>query len=468
MLTKLDLSACEKEAIQTPNLIQPQGYSLVIEKGTMAVTRCSANFDSTKIGPASEIPGRNVFGLLPAPLVASITQKFDFDQQKRHIIFDAQFPALSDSSVDIFICDAAGEIILEFIPSEKRDSEGFAENYLNRIVRRVMGGQNHETLFQQAADEVRSFTGYDRVMIYRFDADFNGQVIAESHEQGMESYIGLNYPASDIPAQARELYRKNMIRIIVDAAYTPVALISPEKSLPPLDMSYSYLRSVSPIHLEYLHNMGVAATLTISIIVNGGLWGLISCHHRKPYMPSLRRISTAEVFGNLFGGIIEMRVESENARRSGQLLARLDTVMDILMSQDKNQDVMDLINDRSFLFQSILPSDGILVRAGGRSVSRNFAVEEDELTDLLEGLEANMHGSIFCTDYLANVLPDMNEHIQRYCAGLMVLKLNTQPQSWWLWRRNEKTQTITWGGDPNQKAILNQQGLISPRKSFEK
>ncbi|HQI19090.1 MAG TPA: GAF domain-containing protein, partial [Leptospiraceae bacterium] len=273
MLTKLDLSQCEKEAIHIPNLVQPHGFALVIEKSSLNVTRSSANFDSTSIGPASQLVGRSLQSILPPAALAAISQKLDFSQRKRHVLYGLAIPSISVSSLNVAVCDAHREIILEFLPGEADGGEEFVELQLNDMIPRVMMAQSSEDFFQRAAIELRSLTGYDRVMVYRFDEDFNGQVIAESHEQGMESYLGLHYPASDIPVQARELYRKNMIRTIVDVSYEPVGIVSRDPA--PLDMSYSYLRSVSPIHLEYLKNMGVAATLTVSIIVDNALWGLV-------------------------------------------------------------------------------------------------------------------------------------------------------------------------------------------------
>lgn len=447
--------------------MQPNGYALVFDKAKLTVTRCSKNIDNTALGPARELFGKGMHTILPATVCAAVMQRTDFSVRKRHIFFDASVPALSDSLVDVAVCEAQKEILVEIMPSAFTETPEFAELQLHEVISRVMTTQDPTEFYQRAAVEIRNFTGYDRVMVYRFDEDFNGQVIGESHVQGMEAYLGLHYPASDIPAQARELYHKNMIRTIVDAAYVPVPLVA-ASAVPPLDMSYSYIRSVSPIHLEYLKNMGVVGTLTISIIVNQTLWGLISCHHRKPYAPDLKRVSLAGAFGGIFGGMIQMREESEHERLSGKLLSRLDTVMDSVMSQNKNQDVMDLIEDRSSLFQSILPADGFLVCTNDRLVARNFSFDRAMISQLLESLEPHMRGPIFHTENLASILPDFDERIQRECAGLMVLKLNTQPESHWLWRRNEKTQTITWGGDPNQKAILNQKGLISPRKSFEK
>ncbi len=463
MLTSLDLRECEKEPIHIPHLIQPHGFILSFDRGSLVIGRCSKNVPGRE-----RFIGKSLSECFSPSLTGLILQRTDFSRRKRHIIFRHRAPEFSESCYDILVCDAGSEVIVEFAVCEGGDESNFVELRLNDMVTTVMKTQGGDDFFQTAAFEMRALTGYDRVMIYRFDEEFNGQVIAESHEPGMESYLGLHYPASDIPAQARELYRKNMIRTIVDGAYEAVPVLDASPGMGALDMSHSYLRSVSPIHLEYLKNMGVTATMTISIIVCGALWGLISCHHRKSYAPDLSRVNISEAFGGILGGIIQMREESEHERISGQLLARLDAVMDIVLSQDKNQDVLDLIESRSFLFQSVLPSDGFCVRAEGRIILRNFKETADEIDRLLSVIAPKMHGPIFETDHLASLAPDLPDSILRDCAGLLVLKLETHPHSWWIWRRGEKTQTITWSGDPNQKAILNQKGLISPRKSFEK
>lgn len=421
------------------------------------ITRVSENYDPSLPDPLgcdlSEVLGE------AAHLVR---RQLDFSHQKKHVLYGVK---THRGFFDVFVSDAGAEAIIELLPCAAADGRGFVEQELNEMIPHLLKTQNQDEFFSRAAVEFRTLTGYDRVMIYRFDEDYNGQVIAESHADGMESYLGLHYPASDIPAQARELYRKNMIRTIPDACYRP-ASIRQSSSAAPLDMSHSTLRSVSPIHLEYLKNMNVAATLTVSLIVHGGLWGLVSCHHRAPFLPDMRRIGVAEVFGNVLGAMIQTREDGERERVHAQLLSRLDTVMDIVTGQDRTASVMDIIAERSALFHSLLPSDGFLFHSSDRTVSRNFPVSGSALDALVERLGSVIHGSIFCTDHLAGVLPGLEDSTLRSCAGLIALQLETNPRSLWLWRRAEKTQTISWGGDPNQKVILSQQGLISPRKSF--
>ena len=316
----ISLSDCEKEQIHIPELIQPHGYVLVFNKNTHIITRYSENFEHLIEHAKDKLIGKRISDVIPSRVYKTIKTKLDFSMYKRHTFFNAVLDQYFEQPIDIIICDAIGEIILELVPNSNIEEDIHSMDIqLNEIVRKVITTQQINSLFDVAAIEIRKLSGYDRVMIYRFDEEFNGEVIAESREPVMESYLNLHYPASDIPAQARELYKTNMIRTIVD-------------------MSHSYLRSVSPIHLEYLHNMGVRATLTISIMVNSKLWGLISCHHRTAFSPNIKRLNLVEIFGNILGGIIQAREESENERRSSELLARLDLVMEMLLMHEKSSD----------------------------------------------------------------------------------------------------------------------------------
>lgn len=165
-----------------------------------------------------------------------------------------------------------------------------------------------EAFFREGARQARALTGFDRVMVYRFDEGGSGEVVAEAARAGIGSFLGLHYPASDIPVQARALYLRNLFRIIadVDAVAVPI-LPQLDEHGRPLDLSMSVLRSVSPIHIEYLKNMGVGASLSISIVVDGRLWGLFACHHYGPRLPSAQSRSTAELFGQMFASRLESR-----------------------------------------------------------------------------------------------------------------------------------------------------------------
>jgi len=466
----IDLSDCEKEQIHIPNLIQPHGVLIGFEKSDLIITRVSRNTSfKSNISPhlilgqnLSEVFSPRLFDLI---LAATISTEF-----KRLNLFGERILKISDDLFDLILCDSGSEIIIEIIPSILDETDSyFTNNRLNETVRKLITTKQIFSLFDEASKEIKELTGYERVLIYKFDEEFNGEVIAEAKDQDLESYLNLHYPASDIPSQARELFRKNMIRTIVDVDYEPVTVESFDKfKNVPLDMSYSYLRSVSPIHLEYLHNMGVQSTLTISIIVKNKLWGLISCHKRESHVPSLKKLNLIEILANILGGIIQERESSENERRNSELLARLDIVMEMILIEDKRLDLLELIKRKLNLIHSIFKSEGFIFSIGNSVITHNTPISEEYISLLIEKLKPFLEDGIFYTNHLISQIHGLPDIIYEMFAGMMVLKIDTNPVSYWIWRRQEMTQTISWGGNPNQKAFLNQKGLISPRKSFEK
>jgi len=200
-----------------------------------------------------------------------------------------------------------------------------------------------EELYQVAVREVRALTGFDRVMLYQFDDEWNGDVVAESRNEGVDSYLGLHFPHTDIPAQARALYLVNWLRYIPDATYQPVPLLAREPNQGPVDLSHSVLRSVSPIHLEYLANMGVQATLIISLIKDNQLWGLIACHHNSPiHLPCQMRIAS-EYIGQILSLQLSLKQKSDD-QAMGLTLRRIHSVLieNITRKEDYRSNFADL------------------------------------------------------------------------------------------------------------------------------
>jgi light-regulated signal transduction histidine kinase (bacteriophytochrome) len=209
------------------------------------------------------------------------------------------------------------EIVLEFEPSEPEEAAALLT--LRTVVNSLERHVSQRDLCRDAARKVRALTGFDRVMVYRFDEDGSGEVVAEAARSGLSPFLGLRYPAADIPVQARALYERNILRIIVDIDAAPVAIVpalTPEGM--PLDLSMSVLRSVSPIHLEYLRNMDVRSSMSISILRGGRLWGLIACHHSTPKHVGFQRRSVVELFGQMFSYLLEVRSREEERRHDEQ------------------------------------------------------------------------------------------------------------------------------------------------------
>lgn len=286
----VDLNNCEKEPIHIPGLIQPHGVLLAVTQNKdNRIVQASRNTDVLLGVAADALLGTSMADLvgpeqLNMLLERSVNAKETADLQ--YIIIQIKVAGVPED----FFCilhESEGLMIVELEPASIDQSDSTNDfDWIRTFFGRLKHTANRIEASQAAAEQVKEMLGYDRVMIYEFDEQWNGKVIAEAKEEGLEPFLGHHYPASDIPKQARELYLRNWLRTIVDVNYVPVPITPVLQPLTgkPLNLSLSILRSVSPLHIEYLQNMGVGATTTISLINNNKLWGLITCHHYSPGM----------------------------------------------------------------------------------------------------------------------------------------------------------------------------------------
>ena len=323
-ISDVDLSQCEREPIHLLGGIQPHGVLLAFREPDLTLALVSANTEALLGRSPQALMGRPLSEVLSATSLAALTEALarpTMDGVVRIEVAGWPFSGLVHRS--------DGLVVLELEPEAAqgpREEDALAAVYqLLSPLTRVRGPQG---LLQGAADAVRSLIGFDRVMVYRFDSDWHGEVMAESRAEGVDSFLGRHFPASDIPAQARALYVRNTVRLISDARARPVPVVP--AVLPslgrPVDLSGAALRSVSPVHLEYLANMGVAASFSISLVKDGALWGLIACHHSAPrhLPPATRR--ACDVLARLLSlqlGAEERGAEAEELARRASLRSRL-------------------------------------------------------------------------------------------------------------------------------------------------
>jgi chemotaxis family two-component system sensor kinase Cph1 len=278
MNESIDLTRCEHEPITIPGSIQPYGVLLVLRGTGLTVVRASANVALFLGVTPSVMLGRPVgrwFDEASANRLSEVGQWDDPGRANPLLLVGRSAPA---ERFDGILHGCGADLILEL----ERVQPGVGITSVRGALPKLQEALMEAEVCWIAAKEARRLTGFDRVMVYRFALDWSGEVVAEDREDGVDSYLGTHFPASDIPKQARELYTRKLLGLIPDVTYSPVPLLAMDEE-PPLDMSQCVLRSVSPIHLEYLRNMGVAATLTISLVIRGKLWGMIACHHGKPW-----------------------------------------------------------------------------------------------------------------------------------------------------------------------------------------
>src|SRR4051794_24797546 len=304
-------------------------------------------------------------------------------------------------------------------------------------------------------------------MVYRYDADYNGEVVAEAKLPELNSFLGLHYPASDIPAQARALYEKNWIRLISDVGYTPARLepVDLPATGQPLDLTYSTLRSVSPIHCEYLANMGVRASMSISLLRDDKLWGLIACHHYSgPHSPPFATRAAAEFLGSTLSLRLVDRAEDEEQRRA--LKVRSTMAWLTAAALDEDRPLAETLLGRPGLLD-VVPADSVVVHLQGHTDSAGVPLS-GEVVSAVAGWAAVQRGDVVSTDRLPLVAPQLDVPAEAACG---VLALSLPEGQYVLWTRAERVHSVDWGGDPHNKAIAERQGdsvRLSPRKSFDR
>ena len=293
-----DLTNCDREPIHIPGSIQPHGVLLALEPRTLRVIQVAGDTVRLLGATPEEVLGQGLEARLGQTALSQIRSFAERDRGIPRPVFAVETAVWQDGyRLDAAIHASGGVLIVELEPSPPEPPAN-AMVLLHGMIVRVQGAASLSGFLQGAAEEVRDATGFDRVIVYQFQPDDSGVAIAEAKAGDLEPYLGLHYPASDIPKQARELYLRNWTRVIPDASYSPAPIIPAANPLTgqPLDLSFSILRSVSPLHLEYLRNLGVAASMSLSIIVDQKLWGLIACHHREPrQVPQMLR-SICELF----------------------------------------------------------------------------------------------------------------------------------------------------------------------------
>ena len=450
-----DLTNCDREQIHVPGLIQPHGALLAMEAPSLTIVQ--AGGDLMLVTGEPGVLGRRLDEMLgPAQCAQVRAAAEDSGKLERpHHLFSH---AVGDRMVDASLHASGNLLVLELEPryeAEPDDPLSLVQNMVGQVRRTATSGE----AFVALAHAVREVSGFDRVMVYRFLDDGTGTVEAEARSDEVQSYMGLRYPASDIPRQARELYLRNGIRIIPDSKYHACPLAA-APGQPPLDLSLSMLRSVSPIHLEYLANMDVGASLSLSLVVNDQLWGLVACHHRSPRFLGYRRRTALELFAQMASFQLETKLEAEAL---GSRL-RQKTISETLISS-LSRDVELGAGLREFQPRLLeyIDAAGVVLWIDGKFSGYGKTPNAKEVAQLVLWLNQNMTEGVLHTEYLSSLYPRAAAFADT-ASGMLALSVSRSPRDYVIWFKPEVIQTVNWAGDP-RKPMDDER--ISPRKSFQ-
>lgn len=449
------LDACSREPIHIPGSIQPHGALLVLSESDLTCLQASANCGDLLGGDFTHLVGRKL-------VEASVTTA----EALKLALADAGMPTspvtmeIGGKRFDVSVQKTEAGLIVEFEAAGPNDAH--FHRMLQQALADLKAAPDLTAQHERAARFVSEITGFERVMMYRFDADWHGQVVAEHLSAPVDSYMGLHFPATDIPAQARELYRKSWLRLIPSSSYKPVPVepVLHPGTGKPLDMSFVSLRSVSPIHLEYLRNMGVSASMSISLIVDGRLWGLIACHHSQPRLLPYSIRAILEIFGQVTSFQIAARQEAEILSQYVQATEIQSQFFDVI-SGEKN--VLDALVKYTPQLLRFMGATGAAVHVNGQTTLLGSTPSAEQVAKLIEWLQTQELNPILETDALSQIYAPGAE-FHESGSGLLAVKLSRVEPHYLLWFRPEVVQTVTWAGQPDKPADPNER--LTPRKSF--
>ena len=462
------LANCADEPIRFPGAIQPHGLLLTLSEPALEIIQVSANVE-TLLGRAPEAligrPLPDLLGDAHTEQVREVLQQTAFfDAPPLHF-------QLNGTAFEGLLHRHQGVLILELeihVENFQPRNVAGSQTNLGRMLQRLQAATTLQALYDISVKEIQAITGYDRVLIYRFEEEGHGQVIAEASDPSMEVFNGLFFPASDIPEQARELYRTNWLRIIPNADYQPVPLVPKLRpdTQTPLDLSFATLRSVSPIHCQYMKNMGVLSSMSISLLKGDKLWGLISCGNRQPlHVPHELRMA-CQTIGQVLSLQISAMETLELTRQREEKVEALSRLNQAMI--DSPQNVFDGLAQQPATLMALVNAGGIAIIEDKQLHRYGNCPAPEEIRALHKWLQARGE-PVFASHHLSSVYPPAAQY-QSVASGVLAMSLPKPVDNGVLWFRPEVKENINWSGDPRKPLDLENSDAgmrLRPRTSFE-
>lgn len=466
--SQVDLSVCENEPIQVPDAIQPHGCILVADHQTREVLQASANIEAYPGIELADPVGRLLDDVLPKAILRELETAGELSGAYPPHRCDLDLTTGDGVTIPAMVSfyRSGTRLVVEAEACPAR-SETSATNFrsLERFLYELRAIAPSMGVLQAAVDEVACRTGYQHVMAYRFDKDWNGEVIAENRQGDQHSFLGHCFPASDIPAQARALYAINPIRHTPDVDYEPVPL-APQTGKS-LDMTWSAVRSISPVHREYMRNMGVRSSLSLSLMVDGRLWGMILCHHTTAHQISPMLRSYLQMMAQVTGDALRVTIQKEVEDDAEAISTRMRRVLNELDYEDRS--LLEALEQREELLDAF-EADALIVRLHGQKIAVGRDAPSGAMTLVeQEVAEEAKEGPVF-SDRIGERIPVLNDPTRRdWLGGFLYARLSSGRDDALLFLRAERVRSETWAGDPNELQTTDDDGelpRIHPRRSF--
>jgi light-regulated signal transduction histidine kinase (bacteriophytochrome)/CheY-like chemotaxis protein len=479
-IASVDVTNCDREPIHIPGAILPHGAMLVLDADTLEVLQAAGDTSRLLGVPLGDLLGQSVATLFRPDQIENLRGLAAALAlvKPRHLL-DPQLRVIAGQPLDASLHRSAGSLVLEFEAADPSDR--FAADPLAGVQEMVRGfdeSPSLQALCNLAAGRVRDVARYDRVLVYKFMQDGSGWVIAESREPHLAPFLDLHYPAADIPQQARALYANNWLRLITQVVYdaAPLTPATHPRTGEPLDMSQAILRDVSPIHREYLRNMGIDASMSISIICGGKLWGLIACHHYSPRILPRHLRAICELFGSMFSLQLDAREKGEKFdERLASRMVLQNLMLNLASADDyaagltkESPNLLDYIHGGSPSADGTLQG-GVAVSIKGQLTFLGTTPSQEQIIALVEWLNIHVPKSngVFATDRLGEMWPPAVVFAD-VASGVLVISVSDELSDFIIWFRPELIGTSSWAGEPTKLVASGPDGdRLSPRKSFE-
>lgn len=476
------------------NAIQPHGVLLALDRTDFSIVRVSANTQVYLGLTPEQLLGESLSTLCAIAPIRNLLSEHSPEPTSTRVrpLRLSINTASGSADFDSFIHCNDEAVILEMEPvaaaevappapagQAKAKTDGFRAVYalVNEAIERMQQSETREELLTLIVDEIRQLTGFDRVLAYRFDAQGAGAVVAESKRADLQAYLGLNFPAREIPARCRELYVRGKLRVMphiqahsVPLLPLPVSLQAEQPSASrsepvsqPLDLSLSVLRSPDACCVEYYHNMGVSAALTASLIKDKQLWGLISCHHSTPRKLSYDIRAACELLVQVASSELSNKVKQEDLEQRDRLSQIQSDLISAMAEADNFAEALIEPEERLL---SLVNASGAAICLGKDLTLVGVTPDPEQVRSLIDWASEQTTDSLFHTACLSDAYPDAAA-ITSVASGLLLLQISKVQHYQILWFRPEVLQTINWGGPPDDGIEEDEQGrVLGPRQSF--
>jgi len=453
------LIACDREPIHVPGSIQPHGMMLVADRSDLLVRHVAGDVEQ-RLGVV-DWAGQALAALLGDTLTMQVAALLLPGASGGFI---GQLHAPAGEVLDVSAHPSGAYVFVELEPASTDASP--ASSVLDKLETAAAGFEQALTLqalCDRAAVEFRRVTGFDRVMVYQFLDTDAGRVVAEDRQGGLRSFLNHHFPASDIPRQARALYVRNLTRAIPDVTYQPAPLRPGWTAAEPLDMSDSSLRSVFPGHLQYLKNMGVRSSASMSIVRDGVLWGLIACHNDTPRVMTSDVRMTCRALAGALARQVKAKEEVEGYRQRIRLRSFEDEIVRLLSREGSLEGALSKHLDEA---GRMLSADGVAILRAGELVMNGVCPPEREIRDLAAWVLKRPAETIFSTDQLGKLYRPAQEYPE-LGSGLLALTVSVEEPWLLLWFRVDQAEVVNWAGNPHKTKGLDLTAELTPRASFD-